>query len=85
MHAVRATSQRDIGAIVDQKFLFHADWQIQDAPHETRQFPPAEIFFTDLNALDACRELPRDIRHQCFHAAQRLAIGDVVTEHYSGV
>jgi hypothetical protein len=29
--------------------------------------------------------LPRDIRDESFRATQRLAVGDVVTQHYSGV
>jgi hypothetical protein len=29
--------------------------------------------------------LPRDIRDESFDATQRLAVCDVVTQHYSGV
>jgi hypothetical protein len=85
MHAVRATSQRDISAIVHQDFRSMRIGKLENAAEETRQFSRGEIFFTDLNTLDARRELPRDIRHEGFHAAQRLAVCDVVTQHYNGV
>ena len=59
--------------------------KLEHAPHETRQFSRGEIFFTDLNALDARCDLPRDIRDESFDATQRLAVCDVVTQHYNGV
>ena len=74
----------DIGAIVHRSSL-HRIGKLEHAPDETRQFSRGQIFFTDLNALDARRELPRDIRDESFRATQRLAVGDVVTQHYSGV
>ena len=85
MHAVRATSQSDIGAIVHQNFRSTRIGEFDHAPDETRQFSRGQIFFTDLNALDARCELPRDIRNKGSHATQRLAVCDVVTQHYSGV
>jgi hypothetical protein len=85
MHAVCAASQRDIGAIVHQDFRSMRIGKLEHAPDETRQFSRGQIFFTDLNTLYARCELPRDIRDEGFHATQRIAVGDVITQHYSGV
>jgi hypothetical protein len=68
MHAVCAASQRDIGAIVHQDFRSMRIGKLEHAPDETRQFSRGQIFFTDLNTLDAHRELPRDIRDKGIHA-----------------
>jgi len=59
--------------------------KLEHAPNHARQFACSQIFLTDLDALDAHIELARDIRDQGFHATQRLAVGDVVAQHYSGV
>ena len=56
MHAVRAAGQRDIGAIVHQDFRSVRIGKLEHAPDETRQFTRGQIFFADLNALDARRE-----------------------------
>ena len=85
MHAVCATSQRNIGAIVHQDFRSMRIGKLEHAPDETRQFSRSQIFFTDLNALDPLRKFPRDIRDKGLNATQRLPVGDVVTHHYSGV
>jgi hypothetical protein len=85
MRAVRATGQRNIGAIIHQYPRAMRIRKLKHLPHKKRQLSRGQISFTDLNALDARRQLTRDISDEGSKAAQRLAVGDVVTQHYSGV
>ena len=79
------TGQRNICAIVHQNLGCARIRKREYAADKTRQFSRGQIFFANLDALNSRCELARDIFDKRFYATQGFSIGDVVTEHYSGV
>src|ERR1035441_10026377 len=81
MHAVSAASQRDIGTGVHQDARRARVGQRQRVTHQIAKIAGGEIFFANLDEVDAVLERARDGIEQRRGAAGGAAVGYVAAQH----
>ena len=84
VYPVGARGERHVGPAVHQDAGAVRVGQCQNAPHQCHQLAGGEVFFPDLNALDAPGERARDGIDERFNPAQGMAVRNVVAQHYRG-
>src|SRR4051794_11922890 len=81
MDAVSSRCKRNVGPLIDEHLRSSGPRQLDRPPRQVQKIPRRQILLADLDSLNAFIDRRRNASKQRLHAAQRLPVRDVVTQH----